>query len=109
MSAAINRICFCPRESMRLRVTPVHEAIRANELGLGRAIKARLVLAEKNRRDRRGARLQERLSTASFAENSGRCRWFIRLTIRDMRTNIEREDCESPHSDPRRCETLLAR
>ena len=32
---------------------------------------------------------RNRLSTASFAENAGHYRWFIRLTIRDMRTNIE--------------------
>jgi hypothetical protein len=52
----------------------------------------------------------DRLSTTSFAENSGHCRWFIRLTIRGMRTNIEYGgNCESTHSSLRPCETLQAR
>jgi hypothetical protein len=72
------------RESKRPRVTP-HEAIRADQLRLGRAIEAGLVLRRMDRRDRRG----EPSIDGSFAENAGHYRWSIRLTIRGRRTNIE--------------------
>jgi hypothetical protein len=49
MGAAFNRLSFCPRDSKRLQVTPVHDAIRADELWLETAIKAGLVLAEMDR------------------------------------------------------------
>jgi cytochrome P450 len=44
----------------------------------------------------------------SLAENSGRGRWFIRLTICDMRTNIEPGGLRINSLRSPRCEILLA-
>jgi hypothetical protein len=88
MGAAFNRLSFCPRDSKRLQVTPVHDAIRADELWLKTAIEAGLVLAEMDRGivEKHGFRTS---IDARLADNSGHCLSFSRLTMWSMRTNIE--------------------
>ena len=77
------------RDSKRLWVIAVHEAIRAGELGLGRAIEAGLVLRRNGPKGSTRSMALETSIDGDLAEHSGHGRWFIRLTIRSMRTKME--------------------